>query len=156
MKQWRFFVAAVLLWFAWKGDTLDLPWPPKGGGRNIVRPDPTTLAWVEDVDVNRMLPKDRLYLSDLYDAMAWVVLRDKLLSKPVLKTSEDFVTFHAGTLQLAIDRGNVGKHPGLAQQVDQVFVDCLGDEVITLGDDEHDMLVAACNALAWRFAIHGE
>ena len=54
-------MAATLLFFAWKGNELDLPWPPEGG-RNVVKPEPETLAWVEDVPVENMLPKDRLYL----------------------------------------------------------------------------------------------
>lgn len=155
MSQWRVLVAVTLLFFAWKGDALDLPWPPSGGGRSVVEPEPETLRWVEDVPVNQMLPKDRLYLADLYDAMAWVITRDRLRTAPVLKTNEDFVAFHAGTLQLAIDRKEVGKYPGLGKAIDQVFVDCLGDDVVVLGDDEHDILIAACNALAWRFSIHG-
>ena len=155
-NNWRLFVAATLLFFAWKGNTIDIPWPPLGTGREIVKPEPETLAWVEDVPADKMLPKDRLYLSDMYDAMAWVMLRDRLRDKPVLTTNEDFVRFHAGSLQLSIDRGDVGKYPGLGKAVDQVFKDCLGTEVVQLGDDEYDLLVAACNALSWRFAIHGE
>ncbi len=152
-------MAATLLFFAWKGNEIDLPWPPSdGGGRQVVKPEPETLEWVEDVPVERMLPKDRLYLADFYDAMAWVVMRDKLRdqNQKVLKTNEDFVRFHAGSLQLCIDRGDVGKTPGLGEAVDQVFVDALGDDAIPLGDDELDMLIAACNALSWRFSIHGE
>lgn len=155
-NNWRFFVAAALLFFAWKGNTIDLPWPPVDGGREIVKPEPETLAWVEDIPVEKMLPKDRLYLADLYDAMGWVILRDKLRDQPVLKTNEDFARFHAGSLQLSIDRGDVGKHPGLGKAVDQVFKDCIGTEVVQLDDDEFDILIAACNALAWRFSIHGE
>lgn len=149
-------MAAVLLFFAWKGNTIDIPWPPSDGGREVVKPEPETLRWVEDVPVDKMLPKDRLYLADLYDAMAWVVMRDKLRDQPVMQTNEDFVRFHAGSLQLSIDRGDVGKYPGLGKAVDQVFKDCLGTEVVQLDDDEFDILIAACNALAWRFSIHGE
>jgi hypothetical protein len=155
VSQWRLIVAVTLLFFAWKGNELDLPWPPSDGGRNVVKPEPETLEWVEDVPVEKMLPKDRLYLADFYDAMAWVVMRDKLRDQPVLATNEDFVRFHAGSLQLCIDRGDVGKTPGLGKAVDQVFVDALGDDAIPLGEDELDMLIAACNALSWRFSIHG-
>ena len=83
-------------------------------------------------------------------------MRDRLRTTPVIKTNEDFARFHAGSLQLAIDKGDVGKYPGLGKAIDQVFIDCLGDDVVPLGDDEHDMIIAATNALAWRFAIHGE
>ena len=155
MKQWRLLVAGTLLFFAWKGNELDLQWPPEGG-RRIVTPERETIAWVREVPVEKMLPKDRLYLSDFYDALAWVVMRDRLRTTPVIKTNEDFARFHAGSLQLAIDKGDVGKYPGLGKAIDQVFVDCLGDDVVPLGDDEHDMIIAATNALAWRFAIHGE
>lgn len=149
-------MAATLLFFAWKGNTIDLPWPPLDRGREIVKPEPQTLAWVEDVPVETMLPKDRFYLADFYDAMAWVILRDKLRDTPVIATNEDFVRLHAGSLQLAIDRGDVGKYPGLGKAVDQVFKDTLGTEVVPMGEDEFDILIAACNALAWRFSIHGE
>lgn len=156
---WRYLVVGVLLIFAWKGSSLSIPWPPENTDPTIPQPAPALLAWVEPVRpiAAKMLPKDRQYLSSLYDAMAFVLIRDgKRGPEAIISTTEKFVAFHASTLRLAIDRESVGKYPGLAQAIDQVFVSAIGAEVRAIGEADTAKLVGACNALSWVLKIHGE
>lgn len=157
--MWRYIVVGVLLIFAWKGSSLNLAWPPADTDPTIPKPEPALAAWAEPVRpiAATMLPKDRQYLSSLYDAMAFVLLRDgKRGPDAIISTTEKFVAFHASTLRLAIDRESVGKYPGLAAAIDQVFVAAVGAEVRAIGEADTAKLIGACNALAWTFKIHGE
>lgn len=154
--KWRLLVAAAVLWFMWKGAATDIQWPTPGGSDVIAKPDAAFLKYVQGVEVAGILPVDRVYLSQFYDALSWVMVRDGLRDRPVVVDTDKFATFHAGSLQLAIDRNKVGKYPGLGKAIDDAFKAAAGDEVVVIDEDKRAMLVAVCNALAWRFAIHGE
>lgn len=153
-------MAAVLLVFAWKGSALQLSWPPDGGREKVVvpQPDPALLSWAEPLRpiLPKMLAKDREYLSAFYDAMSFVLLRDFGRDEPIIDTSEKFVTFHAGSLRMAIDKASVGKYPGLGEAIDQVFVAAIGADARRLTQDDRTKLTAACTVLAYVLKVPGD
>jgi hypothetical protein len=149
-------VAALLLVFAWKGSELTALWPPAPlKAIDTPKPSPDLLRLAEPLRpiLPRMLPKDRQYLATLYDAMAYVIMRDGDRDKPIIGSNDQFAAFHAGTLNLAIDKAAVGKYPGLAEAIDNVFVDALGADVRELSVDDRRALVAACGVLSWSFGM---
>jgi hypothetical protein len=155
--QWRIAVAVVLLVFAWKGSSLKIEWPPAGGGASVVVPKPegVILEWAEPLRpiLPKMLAKDREYLSNFYDALSFVLIRDSKRASPIVKTTGDFVIFHAGSLQLAIDKEAVGKYPGLGEAIDQTFVNALGADPRLLSADDRTKLTAACSVLAYALKV---
>ena len=153
----RYIVAAVLILFAWKGSELSTPWPPAPATSvDTPKPSPELLALAEPLRpiLPRMLPKDRDYLATLYDALAYVLIRDGVREKPIVSSTEAFANFHAGTLRLAIDKAKVGQYPGLAAAIDEVFVAALGADVRELDKESRGRLVAACGLLAWSFGVN--
>lgn len=155
----RLIAVVVLLLFAWKGSVLDIRWPPAPA--EVIdgpKPEPNLLAWAESLRgvVPRMLPADRMYLANLYDAMSFVLLRDgrRADGKPILSSTDKFRTFHIGTLQLAIDKDKVGQYPGLDDAIDEVFVLANGPEIKPIDEAGRAKLIAACQVLAWTFGIH--
>lgn len=153
----RLSVAAVILAFAWKGSVLDVVWPPPPA--TVIdgpAPDARLLKWAEGVVpiAKTMLPVDRIYLSNLYDAMSFVLLRDGQRDAPIVSTTEKFAKFHSGSLRLAIDKESVGKYPGLDAAIDEVFAQAGGPEVKAIDQDTRDALIAACQVLSWTFGIH--
>jgi len=157
-NYWRFVVAAALLIFAWKGSSLDLEWPPTDTNEVIPTPTPELLEWAEPMRavLPKMLVKDRIYLSRFYDAMAFVLIRDTKREKRIVATTGDFVQFHAGSLQLAIDRGDVGKYTGLGEAIDETFINALGPEQRLMDDDDRAVLTAACTTLAYVLRVGGD
>jgi hypothetical protein len=159
VSNWRYAVAVVLLVFAWRGSSLSIPWPPADTPAVVVpQPDETILAWAEPLRavLPKMLPSDRQYLSSFYDAMSFVLIRDGRRDEPIIGTTQQFVTFHAGSLQLAIDRKNVGKYPGLAEAIDLTFVNAVGADVRALSPEDRTKLTAACSVLAYAFKVGGD
>lgn len=157
--NWRYVVAAVLLVFAWRGSNLTLPWPPSDGTAVVVpKPDQTILAWAEPLRpvLPKMLAKDREYLANFYDAMSFVLIRDGGRDEPIIGTTTQFVTFHTGSLQLAIDRANVGKYPGLGEAIDLTFVNAIGADVRALSPEDRTKLTAACSVLAYALKVGGD
>lgn len=153
----RYIVAVVLLVFAWKGSTLDIPWPPEPFQTiNGPEPDAKLMKWAEPLKsiVPKMLPADRQYLANFYDAMAFVLLKDGDRDPPIVSTTDQFVVFHANSLRLAIERAKVGKYPGLGEAIDEVFLNAAGPESKAIDADTRSILVAACGVLSWSFAIH--
>lgn len=153
----RYIVAGVILAFAWRGSVLDIPWPPKPFSEPVApQPDPAILRWAENLGpiVAKMTPADRQYLANLYDAMAFVLLKDAKRDEPIISTTERFVRFHSGTLRLAIDRANVGKYTGLGEAIDEVFVNAVGADQRAIDEAARVKLVAACGVLSWVFSIH--
>ena len=152
----RYIVAAVLLVFAWKGSELTALWPPAPLTTvDTPKPSPELLKLAEPLKpiLPRMLPKDRQYLATLYDAMVYVLIRDGEREKPIIGSNDQFAAFHAGTLKLAIDKAAVGKYPGLAEAVDNVYVNALGADVRELSVDDRRALIAACGVLSWSFGM---
>lgn len=153
----RYIVAVVLLVFAWKGSTLDIPWPPAPFTKiNGPEPDARLMKWAEPLKsiVPKMLPTDRQYLANFYDAMAFVLLKDGDRDPPIVSTTDQFVVFHANSLRLAIERAKVGKYPGLGEAIDEVFLNAAGAQAKAIDSDTRSILVAACGVLSWSFAIH--
>jgi len=152
----RFIVAAVLLVFAWKGSELTTIWPPAPlTAVDTPKPSPDLLKLAEPLKpiLSKMLPKDRQYLATLYDAMAYVLIRDGEREKPIIGSNDQFAAFHAGTLKLAVDKSAVGKYPGLAEAIDNVYVNALGADVRELSVDDRRALIAACGVLSWSFGM---
>lgn len=157
--SYRHIAVVVLLLFAWKGSVLDVRWPPEPAVViDSPRPEATLLAWAENLRpiVPKMLPTDRMYLANLYDAMSFVLLRDSRRNdgRPILSTTDKFRTFHAGTLQMAIDKEKVGKYPDLDAAIDEVFVNANGAEMKAIDEAGRAKLIAACQVLSWTFGIH--
>jgi len=156
----RLIVAAVLLLFAWKGSELRLEWPPPPPAADVTTPQPSpeVLAYAEPVReyLARMTPKDRIYLSKFYEALAFVMLRDAGRDDPIMTTTDKFVAFHGGSLRSAIDKKDVGKYGDLGAAIDRTFLNAAGADAKSLDADVRQKLVAACGALAWTFGIHGE
>ena len=155
----RFVVVAVLLFFAWKGSILDFEWPPSASPvRSIPKPSPEALRFAEPLRpiLKRMTHTDRLYLSNFYDATAFILFRDSARSQPLITDTEKFSAFHAGSLQLAIDRKDVGKYDGLGSAIDEVFASAVGPDIRQMNAETRDLAIAACGVLAWSFGINGD
>lgn len=148
-------MAAVILFFSWKGADLSMTWsliePP-------AKPAVELLEWASPLRpiLPRMIVKDRQYLSSLYEAMAFVLINDGDREQPIISDTQKFVAFHAGTLNLAIKRENVGKYAGLGEAIDAVFVSALGPDERKIDADARKRLVAACGVLSWAFAVGGD
>jgi hypothetical protein len=157
--QLRHIVALAILLFAWKGSEINLQWPP-AGIRPVVaaKPDAALLPWVDDLKplLPKMLPKDREYLAAFYDAMAFVLLQDGDREKPIVSDTEKFAAFHAGSLQLAIKKANVGKYPGLDSAIDSAFFKAAGAETAPISKEKRTKLAAACGVLSWAFHVNHE
>lgn len=152
-------MAAVLLLFAWKDSFVSISWPPKGiASVESPKPDRELLKWADEVGkvAPKMLPGDRQHLAAFYDAMAFVLLRDGDRSQPIISDTDKFVAFHAGSLNLAIEKKNVGKYPGLDKAIDYAFFSAIGPESSSMDRDKRNALVAACGVLSWAFGIHHE
>jgi hypothetical protein len=157
----RLVVAIVLLFFAWKGSELSIVWPPAPVAPDAKvepsapMPDPAVLEWAEPLRgiLPTMLPADRTYLSSLYDAMSFVLLRDGQREQPIVATTEQFAAFHANSLRLSIDRSKVGQYPGLDKAIDLVFVNANGAEVKPITDDSRAKLIAACQVISYALGI---
>jgi len=158
--EWRYIVAVVLLLFAWKGSSIKMDWPPSP--RTVVatpKPEKELLVWAEPLRkiLPTMVPADRQYLANFYDAMAFVLIRDSKRSDPIIKTTEDFAVFHGGSLQAAIDKESVGKYPGLAEAIDQAYGTAVGtDDVVVIDADTRTRLTAASGVLSWVLTINHE
>jgi hypothetical protein len=153
----RWLVVGVLLVFAWKGSALDFFWPPRGvPGRGVPNPGPEVIKVAEPLRefLPKMTPKDRLYLSSFYDAVAYILMKDAERNLPIISDTEKFATFHAGSLQLAVDKKDVGKYPGLGQAIDEVFVSAAGPDVVPMSEKTRRNLIGACGVLSWSLGIN--
>lgn len=157
---WRAIAVGCLLAFAWRGELRQIKWPPPKRPEVAVleKPDDEAMSWVSDINVNGMMPKDRLYCADFYAALGFIVRNDDGSKKPaILNTTPKFSVFHAGSLQLAIDKGDVGRYPGLGASIDRAFFAAAGDKDEKPVDAAlRSKLERCCKALAWRFAIHAD
>ena len=157
----RHIVAGVLLFFAWRGGELGVKWPqlplPAAAVAVAAKPPADQLAWATELKaiLPKMLPSDRQYLAAFYDATKFVLTQDGERSTPIIGDTDKFTVFHAGSLQLAIQKKNVGKYPGLDKAIDSVFLAAAGADVKALDKDTREKLIAACNVLAHAFRING-
>lgn len=152
----RYIVAAILLFFAWRGGELGISWPePPRTAVATERPTDEQLKWAADLKplLPKMLPADREYLASFYDALGYVVANDGDRSTPIIGDTEKFAVLHAGSLNLAIQKKNVGKYPGLDNAIDMVFFNAAGAEVSGLDKSLREKLVNACKTLSWAFKV---
>lgn len=155
----RIIVACVLLFFAWSGSELGIHWPPSPVQTlSPVKPPADVIALAEELRpiLPRMLLADREYLAALYDAMAYILLNDGERSNPIIADTEKFAVLHAGSLRLAIKKGNVGKYQGLDKAIDMAFFKAAGADVAPVDDKKRSELIAACCSLSWAFSVHGD
>lgn len=157
----RHVVAAVLLVFAWRGGEAKIQWPQIGVPAATVaaeKPSAEQLAWAADLKpiLPKMLPADRAYLSAFYEAVQFVLRQDGERSTPIIGDTDKFTVFHAGSLQLAIQKKNVGKYPGLDKAIDSVFFNAAGADVAALDKATREKLIAASGVLAYVFRVNGE
>lgn len=155
----RHIVAAALLLFSWKGAELGMEWPRFP--RTLVeapKPAPELLSWAEQLKpiLPKMLPADRAYLSSFYDAMAFILLNDDERSTPLVGDTEKFAALHAGSLQLAIEKGKVGKYPGLDDAIDSVFFKAMGADQQAVTKENRGKLIAASGVLSYVLAVKHE
>ena len=155
----RHIVAAVILLFAWRGGNLSMKWPqmplPAAAVAVAEKPTAEQLAWAADLKaiLPRMLVGDREYLSAFYDATRFVLAQDGERSTPIIGDTDKFTVFHAGSLQLAFQKKNVGKYPGLDKAIDAVFLNAAGADVKAIDKATRDKLTAACNVLTYVFKV---
>lgn len=156
----RWILAAVILFFSWRGTVSNLSWPPyeEVAGVRCQQPPAESLRWAAPTKaiLSRMTPSDRNYLANFYDALSFVIERDGLQSQPVITDTGKFESFHAGSLRLAIDRGDVGKYDGLGEAIDATISNGVGDDLKSMDEETRKKVVDACAVLAWTFTIHGE
>lgn len=156
----RWILAAVILFFSWRGTVSSLRWPPfeEVAGVRCQQPSAENLRWAAPLKaaVSRMTPTDRNYLANFYDAMSFVIARDGNQSQPVLVDTGKFEAFHAGSLRLAVDRGDVGKYDGLGEAIDATISNAVGDDLKSMDPETRQKVSDACAVLAWTFTIHGE
>lgn len=151
----RWIVAVVVLFFTWKGADLSMPWAPL---KPPAKPAVELLSWADELRpiLPRMIVKDRQYLSSLYEAMAFVLINDGERDHPIVSDTTKFTAFHAGTLNLAIKRENVGKYAGLGEAIDSVFLAAVGADQKKVDADVRRRLIAACGVLSWAFSVGGD
>lgn len=160
MTPARWIVAGMLLFFAWRGAFIRMEWPPAGGtaARSTKPPTKDELQWAAGVQkiAQKMTPGDRLYCANFYEALSYVLARDGKRKDPIMSDTTKFESFHAESLQAAIDRDDVGKYDGLGAAIDETFIAAAGAGVQDVTPAVREKLVAASSALSWTFAIHGE
>lgn len=159
MNAARYFAVALVLLFAWRGEIGSVVWPPakRPDVAVVQKPDDEAMGWVAAINANGMTPKDRLYVADFYLAVAYVLSTDGARENRILDSTSKFSAFHAGSLQLAIEKGAVGRYPGLGASIDRAFFAAAGDKDSKAIDATlAARLVRCCEALAWRFTIHAD
>lgn len=101
------------------------------------------------VRADSLLPADSVYLSLFYDALATMVKNDAERTHPVFETLWHFAALHARSLAVS----PVAECSRLLAQIDEAMVRFIG---LSATGMNHALAYAACRALAWRFAIHGD
>jgi hypothetical protein len=154
----RYIVAGALLAFAWKGGELDVQWPQLPQTTVVAaKPTDEQIKWAADLKaiLPKMLPADREYLANFYDATQFILKQDGERSTPIIGDTDKFAVFHAGSLQLAIEKKNIGKYPGLDNAIDAVFFAAGGADVSAVDGAKRQQLLDACGVLKWAFRING-
>lgn len=108
-----------------------------------------------DLPLSGIPAERREYFGDLYDAMAAVIERDGKRPTSGVKSILDFSALHAGALQLAVDRDQVGVYPGLGEAIDAAFASNVGDDNVQVDAAARSRLAEVCRAIAWEFRNGG-
>lgn len=147
----------MLLFFSWRGAALKIEWPAESAQPlRLERPADLQLAGDVQKIAARMTPKDRAYMAHFYDALGWVLNRDGERDKSIITDTNKFEMFHSQSLDMAIDRKDVGKYDGLGAAIDQTFISSAGADSQNVTPAVREKLLKACSVLAWTFQIHGE
>lgn len=173
----RAIIVATVLLFVWRGkiDTLlrSRVDPAKPA---VAVPDDAAKAWVKDIKVDGILPADRVYYADFFDALVFILGNDADHDAPILDTNEKLRRFYAGSLDLAIEKKAVGKYAGLGESLDKAFaIAASGIDPATLTTPEaldkavaeglaprpmtkalRDRMKACSAAVSWKLGINGE
>lgn len=144
----------MIVHLSYKTAELDVLWPSPPATQ-IVSPMPsmTDRRRVAGVSVAGLSPHDRIYLSNFYDCLAFVVAKDAKKKPPDLQKVDDFLTLHNCSMTVAVDRNDLGLYPALVTQVWTAIALAIGGDVIEYKSADRKKLVTILGALAWRFAI---
>lgn len=151
----RWIVTAAILFFSFGGQSYLFQKLSTDVPQKITVPDGGK-ELVSDIQplLSKITPGDRAYLRDLYLAVGTVLERDAMNAEPVISTTGKFREMHQKTLELAIDRKDIGRVPGLGQAIDKTFERAAGLEESRVDDEKRAQLIAGCTALAWAFQIN--
>lgn len=101
-----------------------------------------------EVEAELLLPCDRVYLSLFYDFFGQIVQNDAVRQKKVFENLEQFRAMHSRSLAASPAAGC----RRLLEGIGLAMVKFMGSGTAM----PHSKAFAACRALAWRFAIHGD
>lgn len=114
------------------------------------RPPQAARNFFAGVNANRLLPDDRIYLSLFYDQLAKMTREDWFRKKPVFATLGHFAALHGRSLAAS----PVFADDRLLASIDEGLVWLMG--AAAYKPMNHALAISACQALAWRFAIHAD
>lgn len=97
---------------------------------------------VVKIDIN---PEDADLLSCFYSEMADIISKDK----EFLQNTEQFRTFNITAGKLYFDTKLKNKYDTLGESVDQIIIQAIGKENVSLDSTKREKLVNVLNALAW-------
>lgn len=87
---------------------------------------------------------DKQRIKDVYTALKTIIRRD---NGNLIKTTEQWATWHSNTLTLAIEQP--GKYPGLDEAIETVFMTTVGtDDIVPNNEATRSKLVTACEIVA--------
>ena len=117
-----------------------LPTPP---APPVVNPDVEIDAAIATT-LKNATAADKARIVDTYTALASIVRRD---GGSRVSDTEKWAELQARTLELAID--TPGKYPGLDEQIEAVFLRCVGtDDVLPGNAETQAKLIRACEIIA--------
>lgn len=145
------------LLFSWRGAVLKVAWPESGKGLPR-HPLPEEIALTSGVRrlAPGMLPRDRVYLSHFYDAIQQTLERDGEREQPILADTAMFFSFHSGSIDLAIERGEIGDCRDLWPEIDGAFIAAIGAGVQDMAEAVRGRLESAAVALSWALRVNHE
>lgn len=97
---------------------------------------------VVKIDIN---PEDADLLSCFYSEMADIISKDK----EFLQNTEQFRSFNIAAGKLYFDTKLKNKYDTLGESVDQIIIEAIGKENVSLDSTKREKLVNVLNALAW-------
>lgn len=138
----------ILVWIAGGVLLLSFIWPDFPRLSSPEAPPVVNPAAEVDAEIVATLrpatAADKRRIVDVYTALATIVRRD--LGKRVTNT-EQWAELQARTLDLAID--TPGKYPKFDQQIEAVFLRCVGtDDVVPANAEMQGKLIQACEIIA--------
>lgn len=114
------------------------------------RPPQAVRNFFAGVDASPLMPDDRTYLSLFYDQLGKMTREDWFRKKPVFRTLGHFASLHGRSLAAS----PVFANNRLLASIDEGLVRLMG--AASGNQMNHVLAISACQALAWRFAIHAD